>query len=72
MDNAKHDTGEVVKLSPLNYIKSNVFIVANNNTMYLRQLAHFYCLNCTEIQVKTFNLLKAVFYDNSVRHNVNV
>lgn len=44
MDNAKHDIGEVFKLSPLDYIKFKVFIVANNNTMHLRHLAQLYCL----------------------------
>jgi hypothetical protein len=31
MEKAKNDTGEVVKLSPLNCIKSKVFIVVNND-----------------------------------------
>jgi hypothetical protein len=57
MDKAKHDTGEAVKLSPLNCIKSKVFIVVNNNTMHWRHLAQgcysnqLYCLNYIEIQV---------------------
>lgn len=34
MDKAKHDTGEGVKLSPLNFIKSKIFIIVDSNTMH--------------------------------------